>query len=104
MSYPNGVVPTFEKVHPTPIYSALLFFGLFLLLWFLRKKEGPDHGWLFLVYLIFTGIIRFFLEYVRTMPEVFLELTATQLLSVGMILTGVIWLALMFRMKKSGVA
>jgi phosphatidylglycerol:prolipoprotein diacylglycerol transferase len=103
MSYPNGVVPTFEKVHPTPIYSALLFLGLFLLLWFLRKKEGPDHGWLFLVYLFFTGIIRFFLEYVRTTPEVFLGLTTTQLLSVGMVLTGVIWLALMFRMKKSSV-
>jgi phosphatidylglycerol:prolipoprotein diacylglycerol transferase len=104
MSYPNGVVPTFEKVHPTPIYSTLLFFGLFLLLWFLRKKEGPDDGWLFLVYLMGAGLIRFFLEYVRTTPEVFLGFTVTQLLSVGMILTGVIWLTVMFWTKKRAEA
>ncbi|UCE26495.1 MAG: prolipoprotein diacylglyceryl transferase [Candidatus Coatesbacteria bacterium] len=100
MSYPKGVVPTFENVHPTPIYSALLFFGLFLLLWFLRKKEGPAVGWLFLVYVIGTAVIRFFLEYVRTTPEVFLGFTLTQLISIGMILTGVIWLAKMFWAKR----
>jgi phosphatidylglycerol:prolipoprotein diacylglycerol transferase len=104
MSYPDGVVPTFEKVHPTPIYSTLLFLGLFLLLWFLRKKEGPDHGWLFLVYLIFTGIIRFFLEFVRTTPEVLFGLTMTQFISIGMILTGVTWLAVMFWLEKKRAA
>ena len=104
MSYPNGVVPTFENVHPTPIYSALLFFSLFLLLWFLRKKEGPDVGWLFLVYLLGMGVIRFFLEYVRTTREVFLSFTLTQLLSIGMILIGAIWLAVMFWTKKRAAA
>jgi len=104
MSYPNGVVPTFEKVHPTPIYEVLLFFGLFLLIWSIRKREGPDAGWLFLVYLIGTGVIRFFLEYVRTTPEIFLGFTLTQLLSIGMILTGVIWLTVMFRAKKKAPA
>ena len=27
MSYPNGVVPTTERVHPTPIYEMLACFG-----------------------------------------------------------------------------
>ncbi len=101
MSYPEGVVPTLEKVHPTPVYEAILFAGLFVMLWLLRKKAGPGDGWFFAMYLILAGVLRFFLEYVRTTPVVFVGLTFTQILSILLILGGILWIALIVRSKKA---
>ena len=100
MSYPDGVVPTLEKVHPTPVYETILFAGLFVMLWLLRKNFGPGDGRLFALYLITAGILRFFLEYVRTTPDAFLGLTAAQVLSVVMTLVGVGWLGLLSLKRK----
>ena len=41
MSFPKGIIPTNELVHPTPIYDMIWLFGSFLFLWSIRKKELP---------------------------------------------------------------
>jgi phosphatidylglycerol:prolipoprotein diacylglycerol transferase len=51
--------------HPSQLYEAF-FEGvfLFLILWGLRKKS-PFDGFLFSLYIMGYGIVRFFIEYVR---------------------------------------
>ena len=68
MSFPNGVVPTTELVHPTPLYDVILLMSFFLLLWFLRKINFRP-GTLFGLFGVFMGIERFFTEFYRTNPK-----------------------------------
>jgi phosphatidylglycerol:prolipoprotein diacylglycerol transferase len=89
MSYPKGIVPTMEKVHPTPIYEILLTGIILLMLWLLRKKVRPD-GWIFSIYLMCAGLERFFIAFLRTEPRYFLHLTNTQYISLVMILGGLV--------------
>ena len=62
MSFPNGVVPTTERVHPTPLYELLIWCAIGGLLWYLGGKnfrENKSAGRIFCSYLILTGIARF---------------------------------------------
>jgi len=87
MSYPEGLVPTRELVHPTPIYEALAGFLLFYLLWSLRRRFSA-HGPIFFLYLAGAGLSRFFVEFIRINPVTSLGLTDAQLISLLMILLG----------------
>ena len=89
MSYPIGIVPTLELVHPTPIYEALTGFLLFLILWSIRKRISTD-GVLFFIYLVGAGLSRFFVEFIRINPISFWGLTDAQLISLLMILLGTV--------------
>ena len=80
MSYPDGVVPTTERVHPTPIYESAAYFVIFLLLWRQRDRPHPPAG-LFAQYLLLTGAVRFAVEFVRRNPAVGLGLTVAQWMS-----------------------
>ena len=80
MSYPNGVVPTLERVHPTPLYEAALYGLIFALLWRQRARPHPS-GSLFAQYLVLTGAARFAVEFVRRNPVVGLGLTVAQWIS-----------------------
>ena len=91
MSYPNGLVPTMERVHPTPIYEMLAFFAIFLILWRIRRLEKPP-GFLFSLYLILAGLERLLVEFIRLNERVLLGLTEAQLISIVMILGGSLWL------------
>lgn len=61
---PGSLAPSGIRLHPTQIYESLMSFGLFLGLWYMRKKT-PFDGQLFITYLIGYGVIRFFLEFFR---------------------------------------
>jgi len=88
MSFPNGVVPTMERVHPTPLYDATLLISLFLLLWFIRKKDFRP-GTLFGLFGMFMGMERFFTELFRTHPrEIFGLLTQAQFFSILLFIGG----------------
>ncbi len=80
MSYPEGVVPTTERVHPTPIYEAVLYLLIFTVLWRQRTRPHPP-GSLFAQYLFLTGAGRFAVELVRRNPVVGLGLTLAQWIS-----------------------
>ena len=97
MSFPNGIVPTTDRVHPTPIYEFLASLVIFYVLWRLGARwmsNAPDIGKLFGVYLLLSGIARFLVEFIRLNPRSFFGMTNAQTASlVGMIVGA----ALLFR-------
>ena len=88
MSYPNGVVPTTDRVHPTPLYEAALYLAIFVVLWRQRGRPLP-RGNLFGQYLLFSGAARFAVEFVRRNPAVGLGLTLAQWVSLVSMAVGV---------------
>jgi phosphatidylglycerol:prolipoprotein diacylglycerol transferase len=87
MSYPNGVVPTTERVHPTPIYEMLGCLAIFAYLWRRRGRPLPP-GDQFGRYLVLSGALRFPIELVRRNPAWLLGLTTAQWFSIGAVAVG----------------
>jgi phosphatidylglycerol---prolipoprotein diacylglyceryl transferase len=95
MAFPNGLVPTTARVHPTPIYELLV--AIFIA-WFLWRMGRPGAlalapwssaqnvdahaeiapGLVFSMYLILTGIARFLVEFIRINPRSFFGLSNAQ--------------------------
>jgi phosphatidylglycerol:prolipoprotein diacylglycerol transferase len=99
MSFPNGVVPTTERVHPTPIYEFIIWMAIAVFLWQMGKRalEKPrPKGEIFCAYLIFTGIARFLIEIIRINPRSFFGLSNAQAASVVSVLLGAV---LLWRIK-----
>jgi phosphatidylglycerol:prolipoprotein diacylglycerol transferase len=95
MSFPNGVVPTTERVHPTPLYEFLIWLGIAAFLWHLGKKaltSARPSGVVFCGYLILTGIARFLIEFIRINPRSFLGLSNAQTASLLSIVVGAVLL------------
>ncbi|HUX44770.1 MAG TPA: prolipoprotein diacylglyceryl transferase [Terracidiphilus sp.] len=95
MSFPNGIEPTFSRVHPTPLYelAAGLLIGWWL--WSRGRKSRPT-GWILGEYLILTGLARFLVEFIRRNPKVLWGLSNAQLASLGSMVLGaalLVWLA-----------
>jgi phosphatidylglycerol---prolipoprotein diacylglyceryl transferase len=141
MSFPNGIVPTTERVHPTPVYE--LSFACLVAWWLWRvgslqvnpqttgafggmfgrgRKWGdldrshikekrftprmlialgwrfrvavsgmhPPKGEVFAQYLVWTGLARFLVEFIRINPRSFFGLTNAQAASLASILAGAI--------------
>lgn len=92
MSFPNGIVPTTQRVHPTPIYEFLAAGLIAWILWRLGArclKTHAPNGIIFAAYLVLTGIARFLVEMIRINPRSFYGLTNAQAASVVSILAGV---------------
>jgi len=87
MSYPNGVVPTTERVHPAPVYEMLACLAIFAYLW-RRRRQSPPTGDLFGRYLILSGIERFLIELVRRNPAWLLGITTAQWFSIAFVVLG----------------
>ena len=91
MAYPDGTVPTDDRVHPTPIYETLAMGLVAWLLWRWRDRLQP--GLVFAAYLVLSGTERFLVEFIRRNDEVFAGLTVPQLESLGLMVVGLIWFA-----------
>jgi phosphatidylglycerol:prolipoprotein diacylglycerol transferase len=92
MSFPNGIVPTTERVHPTPIYEFLVAILIAWILWRLGAhgmKTKSASGIIFAAYLVLTGIARFLVEIIRINPRSFYGLTNAQAASVVSVIAGV---------------
>jgi phosphatidylglycerol---prolipoprotein diacylglyceryl transferase len=92
MSFPNGIVPTTERVHPTPIYEFMVAVLISWILWRLGArclKTHAPNGIIFAAYLVLTGIARFLVEIIRINPRSFYGLTNAQAASVASVLAGV---------------
>ena len=99
MSFPNGIVPTTERVHPTPLYEFFIWLVIAAFLWHMGTKalRGPKaKGEIFANYLILTGAARFLIEFIRINPRSFLGLSNAQTASVASILFGAV---LLWRIK-----
>ena len=102
MGYPHGTVPTPPgvRVQPTPIYETVAMCLLAYFLWQLRDRVRP--GVIFALYLLFSGLERFLVEFIRRNKEVLAGLTGPQLESLLAVAAGAVWLALMA--TRDGVA
>jgi len=102
MGYPHGTVPTPAgvTVQPTPIYETVAMGLVAYLLWRLRDRVRP--GVIFALYLVFSGLERFLVEFIRRNREVLAGLTAAQVESLGLFVIGLIWLAYMARAAGPG--
>ncbi|MDB5198696.1 MAG: diacylglyceryl transferase [Chitinophagaceae bacterium] len=81
-----------QPVFPTPLYEIAMCGILFLILWAIRKKINAP-GIISAIYLIFTGLERFFIEKIRvnTTYTIFgLHPTQAEIISLLLILTGIV--------------
>jgi phosphatidylglycerol:prolipoprotein diacylglycerol transferase len=82
----SGFFPS-VRVHPAPIYEAILYVAIFAFLWSIRKRVTIE-GELFYFYLILAGTARFLIEFVRINPRVLWGLSEAQIISLIMIAAG----------------
>jgi phosphatidylglycerol---prolipoprotein diacylglyceryl transferase len=98
-TYPNNILGMYlpePGVYPTPIYEFVMASALFGVLWALRKHPRLN-GWLFSLYLVFSGAERLLIEQIRVNVEmnVFgLVMTQAEMISVILIIMGSIGLYL----------
>ena len=95
------VVPG-SPVHPCFLYESLLCLLGFILLHFFNRKGRRYDGQTFLLYIVWYGICRFFIEGIRTdsLMLPFLNLRVSQVLAAACVIGGVI-LLIAFRHKTS---
>ena len=91
VSFPHGIVPTTQKVLPTPIFELIGGLIIFFILW-RRSRPGASirMGQITGEYLIWAGGARFLVEFVRINPKIFLGLSNAQWASVASMLGGVL--------------
>lgn len=86
-------------VFPTSLYETIACFLLFLVLWRLRKTIRP-YGALFALYLILNGLERFLIEKIRVNNKLDfwgMQPTQAEVISLGLIFSGVILWVLLYR-------
>jgi len=111
MSFPNGLVPTTERVHPTPIYEFIVACAIAWWLWrkgatmdgeraaegnSRRTKAGAQAtaassavpGEIFADYLMLTGGARFLVEFIRINPRSFLGMSNAQTAAAASVIVG----------------
>jgi phosphatidylglycerol:prolipoprotein diacylglycerol transferase len=77
------------RVHPTPIYEAVLYVAIFAFLWSIRKRNRVE-GRIFYLFLILAGAARFVVEFWRINPRVLWGLSEYQLFSILMVAVGTV--------------
>ena len=68
MSYPDGTVPTTDRVHPTPIYEFLVMSAVTWWLW--SRRDKARHGALIGWWAVLAGIERFLVEFIRRNDDI----------------------------------
>ncbi|MGZ6195034.1 MAG: prolipoprotein diacylglyceryl transferase [Candidatus Binataceae bacterium] len=77
------------RVHPTSVYEAILYTGVFLFLWSMRQRAGVE-GRIFYLYLVLLGGCRFLVEFLRVNPRVLFGRSEAQLIGLAMMATGLV--------------
>jgi phosphatidylglycerol---prolipoprotein diacylglyceryl transferase len=93
MSFPNGLVPTTQRVHPTPIYELIAGLLIGYYLW-LRGAKRPPLGQITGEYLILSGIARFLVEFIRINPKIYWGMSNAQLASLGSVVVGIAFIVI----------
>lgn len=90
-----------NPVFPTPLYETIINLIWFAIIWSIRKSITTT-GVLFGIYLIMTGISRFFIEYIRVNIRydiLGMELSQAQFIAIGLIVVGIGLIIYMKRRK-----
>lgn len=93
MSFPNGLVPTNLKVHPTPIYEFLAGLAITYLLWKLGERvmrRKLPAGSVLAAFLVLSGLARFLVEFIRINPRVFMGMSNAQTAGLASLIAGAI--------------
>ena len=92
MSFPNGLVPTTQRVHPTPIYELIVALLIAAYLWRRgAKSEAPPRlGQITGEYLVLSGVARFLVEFIRINPRIYWGMSNAQVASLGSIVAGIL--------------
>jgi phosphatidylglycerol---prolipoprotein diacylglyceryl transferase len=89
VSFPHGLVPTMQRVQPTPIYEFIVALLIAWYLWRRGRTEKPV-GWITGEYLVWTGLARFLVEFVRINPKIYFGMSNAQVASIGSMIAGVV--------------
>ena len=92
MSFPHGLVPTTQRVHPTPIYELIAGILIGYYLWRRGVKQRPI-GQITGEYLVLSGIARFLVEIIRINPKIYWGMSNAQVASLGSIVAGIVFVA-----------
>lgn len=89
VSFPHGLVPTVQRVQPTPIYE---FIAALLIAWYLWQRGKVDRpiGMITGEYLVWSGLARFLVEFVRINPKIYFGMSNAQVASIGSVIAGVV--------------
>ncbi len=98
--FPNAAPPANYPVHPTQLYETIINFIFFFILIKVIRPKTKKHGTTFAIYLIFAGVERFFMEFIRVNPRGFLGLTNYQFSSIALVLAGIILLLFFVKQPK----
>jgi phosphatidylglycerol:prolipoprotein diacylglycerol transferase len=92
MSFPNGLVPTTQRVHPTPIYELLVALVIAAYLWRRGARSGRilPVGQITGEYLLLSGVARFLVEFIRINPPIYWGMSNAQVASLGSIVAGLL--------------
>ncbi len=93
VSFPHGLVPTAQHVQPTPVYEFIVALLIAWYLWRRGRTEKPA-GQITGEYLIWTGLARFLVEFVRINPRIYFGMSNAQVASIGSMVAGallVVW-------------
>ncbi len=74
--------------HPSQLYESFKNFFIFAVLWFLKDTKRKP-GFLFALFLILYGSLRFLVEFVREPEVIIFSLTMGQWLSIPLIVVGI---------------
>lgn len=101
VAFPQGLPPTFERVHPTQLYEtgALLVLAVLLFRW--RRRSVADAVVLGR-YLVLAGAIRFLIEFVRVNSQIAGPFTLAQLIAASLMAAGVLAVTL-WRRRSPGL-
>lgn len=91
VAFPQGLPPTFDRVHPTQLYEAIPLFLIGTLLIKLRTAHRNDRL-VFGTYLVLAGTTRFLIEFVRVNDRVVGPLTVAHLASIAAAAAGLMLL------------
>ena len=86
----NGMYINGNYYHPTFLYESILNLICFIVLMFLRKNKDIKIGVMTGIYLIWYGIVRIFIESLRTDSLMLGSIKMAQLIGLPMIIIGII--------------
>jgi phosphatidylglycerol---prolipoprotein diacylglyceryl transferase len=87
MSFPHGLVPTTQRVHPTPIYELIAALIIAFILW---KRGKRPTGEITGEYLVLAGLARFLVEFIRINPRIYFGMSNAQVASIGSMVAGIV--------------
>ena len=93
MAFPNGLVPTTQRVHPTPLYEFLAGVVIFVYIWRrgTRSLRTPlAAGVIVGEFLILSGVERFLVEFIRINPRVIFGMSNAQFTALLSVVAGII--------------